>query len=93
MGLPGSKGVPEDFVRHTLVAPYGDIRHIEDLFKDHGAEIAAIIVEPVGGNDGVIIPDLPPEEAKELIGISVKSGFAVIFLAAPTSTKNRLKNN
>ncbi|OGW75474.1 MAG: tryptophan synthase subunit alpha [Omnitrophica bacterium RBG_13_46_9] len=43
------------------------------------------------GADGVIIPDLPPEEAKELIAISRKADFATIFLAAPTSTKARLK--
>ncbi|MGB2706032.1 MAG: tryptophan synthase subunit alpha [Candidatus Omnitrophota bacterium] len=44
------------------------------------------------GVDGVIIPDLPPEEAKEIIGISKKENFATIFLAAPTSTKKRLKD-
>jgi tryptophan synthase alpha chain len=43
------------------------------------------------GIDGVIVPDLPPEEAKELIDISKKRDFAVIFLAAPTSTKKRLE--
>lgn len=44
------------------------------------------------GIDGIIIPDLPPEEARELIGVSKKARFATIFLAAPTSTRNRLKN-
>ena len=43
------------------------------------------------GADGVIIPDLPPEEGKELIEASKRAGFATIFLAAPTSTKKRLK--
>jgi len=43
------------------------------------------------GIDGVIIPDLPPEEAKEIIDISRIENFATIFLAAPTSTKKRLK--
>jgi len=43
------------------------------------------------GIDGVIIPDLPPEEAREIIGISKIEHFATIFLAAPTSTKKRLK--
>lgn len=44
------------------------------------------------GADGIIIPDLPPEEGKELIAESRKKDFAVIFLAAPTSTKKRLGN-
>jgi len=44
------------------------------------------------GVDGVIIPDLPPEEAGEIIEISRHENFSTIFLAAPTSTKSRLKN-
>lgn len=43
------------------------------------------------GVDGVIIPDLPPEEAEELVRAARKKDFATIFLAAPTSTKGRLK--
>jgi len=43
------------------------------------------------GVDGVIVPDLPPEEAGDLINISKKSGFATIFLLAPTSTKKRMQ--
>ena len=44
------------------------------------------------GVDGVIIPDLPYEEAKDLIAASRKARIATIFLAAPTSTKTRIKN-
>ncbi len=43
------------------------------------------------GVDGVIIPDLPPEEAKEVISVSRREDFSTIFLAAPTSTRKRLK--
>jgi len=43
------------------------------------------------GADGIIIPDLPPEEADELVSASRKKNFATIFLAAPTSTRERLK--
>ncbi|MFH1380632.1 MAG: tryptophan synthase subunit alpha [Candidatus Omnitrophota bacterium] len=43
------------------------------------------------GADGIIVPDLPPEEAGDLMGISKEADFSVIFLAAPTSTKSRLK--
>lgn len=44
------------------------------------------------GVDGLIVPDLPPEEATELIKVSRKKDFHTIFLAAPTSTQKRLKN-
>jgi tryptophan synthase alpha chain len=44
------------------------------------------------GVDGVIIPDLPYEEAKELIALGKKHGVATIFLAAPTSTRERIKH-
>jgi len=43
------------------------------------------------GVDGVIIPDLPPEESQKLRGVAKKKDFSVIHLAAPTSSKNRLK--
>ena len=76
-------------VRHAVETPfvfmtyYNPILHygIKKFIKDSKAS----------GADGVIVPDLPPEEAKELIEISKKEDFSVIFLAAPTSTKNRLK--
>lgn len=43
------------------------------------------------GVDGVIIPDLPPDEAGDLIKISKRSGFATVFLLAPTSTSERIR--
>ena len=43
------------------------------------------------GADGIIVPDLPSEEAGELVAAAKKKNFATIFLAAPTSTKSRLK--
>jgi len=54
LGIPSSSGVPKDFTRHTLVLPFGDESAIEELFKHHGREIAAVLVEPVGGNYGVL---------------------------------------
>ncbi len=57
LGLPASKGVPNDFIRHTLIARYGDAKQIDKIFARFGSDIAAVIVEPVGGNDGVILPD------------------------------------
>ena len=43
------------------------------------------------GVDGVIVPDLPYEEAKDMIGLGKKNGVATIFLVAPTSTRQRIK--
>ncbi|MBL7156699.1 MAG: tryptophan synthase subunit alpha [Candidatus Omnitrophica bacterium] len=63
---------------YNLVSHYG----IKNFVKD----------SKNAGVDGVIVPDLPPEEAKELIGAAKKRDFATVFLAAPTSTKKRLKN-
>ena len=58
MQIPSSAGVPANFVRDTIVAPYGDAAAIEKIFKASGDKIAAVIVEPVGGNYGVIPPDI-----------------------------------
>jgi glutamate-1-semialdehyde 2,1-aminomutase len=56
LGLPDSPGVPRAFARETLVARFNDTRSVERLFDRHGRDIAAIIVEPVCGNMGVIPP-------------------------------------
>ncbi len=56
MGASSSKGVTEGAVSDTLVAPYNDIAAVERAFKKHGGEIAAIIVEPVAGNMGLVPP-------------------------------------
>jgi len=57
LGIPSSAGVPRDFTRHTLIAGYGDGDRLEEIFKKHGKDIAAVIVEPAGGNYGVVEPD------------------------------------
>jgi len=77
LGLPASKGVPKDFTRHTLVAEYGDKNGVKDIFKKHGNKIAAVIVEPVGGNHGVILPDV--SFLKDLRSITKKYGAILIF--------------
>jgi glutamate-1-semialdehyde 2,1-aminomutase len=56
LGLPDSPGVPEAWTRDTLVAPYNDLGAVEQLFGARGPEIAAVIVEPVAGNMGVVPP-------------------------------------
>jgi glutamate-1-semialdehyde 2,1-aminomutase len=56
LGLPDSPGVPADLAKHTLTAPYNDLGALEALFAAHGSSIAAVIIEPVVGNMGVIVP-------------------------------------
>ena len=58
LSIPGTPGVPEATVQDTLLAPYNDLRGVEDLFKLYGDDVAAVIVEPAAGNMGLI----PPKE-------------------------------
>lgn len=54
--VPDSAGVPQDFTRHTLIAKYNDKDSVEQLFAAQGKDIAAVIVEPVAANMGVVLP-------------------------------------
>ena len=56
LGLPDSPGVPVDFAKHTLTAPYNDVRTVKQLIDTHGRDLACVIVEPVAGNMGVVPP-------------------------------------
>lgn len=56
LGLPDSPGVPRGFARETLTARYNDIASVKKIYDLHGSNIAAIIVEPICGNMGVIKP-------------------------------------
>lgn len=56
LGIPDSPGVPESFARHTLTAPFNDIKATEKLIHKHAQNLGAIIVEPIAGNMGVIPP-------------------------------------
>ena len=56
-GNPSSPGVPASFTSKTLVAKYNDLESVEKLFKKHGEKIAGVILEPVAGNMGVVLPD------------------------------------
>lgn len=56
LGLPDSPGVPADLARHTLTLPYNDLEKARDLFAKRGDHIAGVIIEPVVGNMGVLVP-------------------------------------
>jgi glutamate-1-semialdehyde 2,1-aminomutase len=56
LGLPDSPGVPADLAKHTLTLPFNDLAAVERLFEAKGKDLAAVIVEPVVGNMGVLVP-------------------------------------
>ncbi|MFF3924961.1 glutamate-1-semialdehyde 2,1-aminomutase [Paenibacillus lactis] len=58
LGLPDSPGVPESVASNTIAVPYNDLESVQLAFERFGEEIAAVIVEPVAGNMGVV----PPQE-------------------------------
>jgi glutamate-1-semialdehyde 2,1-aminomutase len=57
LGLPDSPGVPAGTVADTLVAPYNDLAALSEIFRRFPDQIAAVIVEPVAGNMGLVPPD------------------------------------
>ena len=77
LGIPGSPGVPEDVAKHTISLPYNNLAAVETAFDRYGSEIACIIVEPVPGNMGVIIPD--PSFLEGLRNITERHGAILIF--------------
>ena len=54
--VPDSSGVPADYSKNTLVAEFNDIESVKELFAEYKNQIAAIIVEPVAANMGVVLP-------------------------------------
>ena len=83
---PSSGGVPQDLVKHTLVLPYNDVNALEEAFKRHGHQIAALIVEPIAGNMNLIrassefvraVRALTQQYGSVLIYDEVMTGFRV----------------
>lgn len=56
LGVPTSPGVPEETAANTIVADFNDIEKLKEIFSTAGEDIAAVIVEPVAGNMGVVPP-------------------------------------
>lgn len=86
LGLPDSPGVPPSTVKDTLVARYNDLESVRVLFETYPEEIAAIILEPVAGNMGVVPPEgdfltglqaITQEYGALLIFDEVMTGFRV----------------
>jgi glutamate-1-semialdehyde 2,1-aminomutase len=85
-GIPGSAGVPDAVAHLTLALPYNDLPAVEAAFAAHPGAIAAIILEPVVGNAGCIVPAagyldglraITQREGALLIADEVMSGFRV----------------
>jgi glutamate-1-semialdehyde 2,1-aminomutase len=55
-GIPGTPGVPEEIVQHTIPLGYNDLDAVREIMRKSGQEVAAIIVEPVAANMGVVLP-------------------------------------
>jgi glutamate-1-semialdehyde 2,1-aminomutase len=55
-GTPDSAGVPADFARNTVVAPFNDADALKQIFEKQGSEIACVIIEPIAGNMGCVQP-------------------------------------
>lgn len=86
LGLPDSPGVTEGAAQDTISAPFNDLNYVKEIFQQKGDEIAAVILEPVPGNMGVVLPsgeflrglrDLTYHYGALLIFDEVMSGFRV----------------
>ena len=75
--IPGCPGVPADLASHTISLAFNSLDQVAQTMDRHGSEIAAIIVEPIPGNMGVVLPDL--EFLKGLRELTSRYGSLLIF--------------
>ena len=77
LGIPSSAGVPAEVTQHTLVLDFNDLAGVERAFAEHGAQIAAVIVEPVAGNMNLVLP--APGFLPGLRELCTRHGVVLIF--------------
>jgi glutamate-1-semialdehyde 2,1-aminomutase len=77
MGVPTSPGVPADYAKNTIVLPYNRIDRVREVCRAEGKQIAAIIVEPIAGNIGVVLP--APGFLEGLREITERHGIVLIL--------------
>ena len=77
LGIPDSPGVPEELARLTLNLPYNNIEVLEKTLNQYGSHLAAVIIEPVAGNMGVVLPQ--KGFLKILRTLTKKHGIVLIF--------------
>ena len=96
LGIPGSAGVPEEVVQFTLALPYNDVRAVEQAFAKFKNQIACLIVEPIVGNMGCVLPaagylealrEITQRETALLIFDEVITGFRVAYGGAQSIYK------
>ncbi|MBI2362564.1 MAG: glutamate-1-semialdehyde 2,1-aminomutase, partial [Elusimicrobia bacterium] len=96
LGRPDSDGVPAAWAKTTLCLPYNDVAAVQKAFREHGRRIAAVIVEPVAANMGVVAPEPPFLEALReltrknkslLIFDEVITGFRFFYGGAQTGMR------
>lgn len=90
-GVPDSPGVTADVSKNTLTARYNDTKSIQDIFGEYGKDIAAVIIEPIAGNMGVVaarkdfmeyLRNITKEYGSLLIIDEVMTGFRVAYSGA-----------
>ena len=93
LGVPDSAGVPKDFAATTIIVPFNDLAAVEAAFKKHKGKIAALIVEPIPANMGLVFPHdgfleglrrITTREKSLLIFDEVITGFRVCYGGAQT---------
>lgn len=91
LGLPDSPGVPESVAKNTIAVPFNDLESVRHVFENFGDDLAAVIVEPVAGNMGVVPPvegfleglrELTEKNRTVLIFDEVMTGFRVGYNCA-----------
>ncbi len=96
LSIPGSPGVPESVAANTLSVPFNDIDSIKNVMSEHGEKVACIIVEPVAGNMGLVLPVkdfletlrvLTKENNSLLVFDEVMTGFRVAYGGAQSLYK------
>ncbi len=88
LGLPDSPGVPKSTTQNTLTAPYNDLEAVKALFAENPDEISGVILEPVVGNSGFVVPDagfleglreITQENGALLVFDEVMTGFRIAY--------------
>jgi len=77
LGIPSCPGVPSLHTQHTLTMPFNDLAAAETIFSEHCDNIACVIVEPVAGNMGVVLPE--PGYLEGLRAITSRYGALLVF--------------
>ncbi len=88
LGLPDSPGVPKSATNNTLTAPYNDLEAVKKLFAENPDQISGVILEPVVGNSGFVVPDagfleglreITKENGALLVFDEVMTGFRIAY--------------